>query len=106
MCCRSRPAAAARHAGSPAVFHYQAVLEDAEKAYQLALNKQMTALRTISVSKADIARAKALHPGDEFPADFPSRFKKEGAILEAIYGTPQTAALNKKLRAMEERPTA
>jgi branched-chain amino acid transport system substrate-binding protein len=25
------------------------------------------------------------------------RFKKEGAILEAIYGTPQTAALNKKL---------
>ncbi|HYD06642.1 MAG TPA: ABC transporter substrate-binding protein [Reyranella sp.] len=25
------------------------------------------------------------------------RFKKEGAILEGIYGTPQTAALNKKL---------
>jgi branched-chain amino acid transport system substrate-binding protein len=25
------------------------------------------------------------------------RFKKEGAIVEAIYGTPQTAALNKKL---------
>ncbi len=25
------------------------------------------------------------------------RFKKEGAVLEAIYGTPQTAALNKKL---------
>ena len=25
------------------------------------------------------------------------RFKKEGAVLEGIYGTPQTAALNKKL---------
>src|SRR5207237_909605 len=25
------------------------------------------------------------------------RFKKDGAVLEAIYGTPQTAALNKKL---------
>jgi branched-chain amino acid transport system substrate-binding protein len=25
------------------------------------------------------------------------RFKKEGAVLESIYGTPQTAALNKKL---------
>ncbi len=37
----------------------QAVLEDAEKAYQLALNRQMTALRNVSVSRADIARAKA-----------------------------------------------
>lgn len=37
----------------------QAVLEDAEKSYQLALNRQMTALRNISVSRADIARAKA-----------------------------------------------
>src|SRR5512147_173746 len=26
-----------------------------------------------------IARAKALHPEQEFPADYPSRFKKEGA---------------------------
>jgi branched-chain amino acid transport system substrate-binding protein len=25
------------------------------------------------------------------------RFKKEGAVIEALYGTPQTAALNKKL---------
>ncbi len=37
----------------------QSILEDAEKAYQLALNKQMTALRNVSVSRADIARAKA-----------------------------------------------
>jgi HlyD family secretion protein len=37
----------------------QAVLEDSEKAYQLALNRQMTALRNVSVSRADIARAKA-----------------------------------------------
>jgi HlyD family secretion protein len=37
----------------------QALLEDSEKAYQLALNKQMTALRNIAVSRADIARAKA-----------------------------------------------
>src|SRR5262245_65444984 len=25
------------------------------------------------------------------------RYKKEGAVLESLYGTPQTAALNKKL---------
>lgn len=37
----------------------QAILEDSEKAYQLALNKQMTALRNVSVSRADIARTKA-----------------------------------------------
>jgi HlyD family secretion protein len=37
----------------------QAVLEDAEKAYQLALNKQMVALRNTSVSRAEVARAKA-----------------------------------------------
>ncbi|HOQ46511.1 MAG TPA: efflux RND transporter periplasmic adaptor subunit [Bryobacteraceae bacterium] len=37
----------------------QAVLEEAEKNYQLALNRQMTALRNISVSRADVARAKA-----------------------------------------------
>jgi HlyD family secretion protein len=37
----------------------QAILEDSEKAYQLALNRQMTALRNVSVSRADIARAKA-----------------------------------------------
>jgi len=37
----------------------RAVLEDAEKAYQLALNKQMMALRNVSVARAEIARAKA-----------------------------------------------
>jgi HlyD family secretion protein len=37
----------------------QALMEDAEKSYQLALNKQMTALRNVSVSKAEMARAKA-----------------------------------------------
>jgi HlyD family secretion protein len=36
-----------------------AVLEDGEKAYQLALNKQMIALRNISVTRADVARAQA-----------------------------------------------
>ncbi len=37
----------------------QSVLEDAEKAYDLALNKQMSALRNVAVSRADITRAKA-----------------------------------------------
>jgi HlyD family secretion protein len=37
----------------------QAVLEDAERTYQMALNKQMSALRNIAVSRAEIARAKA-----------------------------------------------
>jgi HlyD family secretion protein len=37
----------------------QAILEDAEKAFQLAQNRQLTAIRSVAVSKADIARAKA-----------------------------------------------
>jgi HlyD family secretion protein len=37
----------------------EAVMEDAEKAYQLALNKQMSATRNLAVSRADIARAQA-----------------------------------------------
>lgn len=37
----------------------KSVLEDVEKAYQLALNKQMMATRNLSVSRAEIARTKA-----------------------------------------------
>jgi HlyD family secretion protein len=37
----------------------RAVLEDGEKAYQLGLNKQMTALRNVAVTRAEIARASA-----------------------------------------------
>ncbi len=37
----------------------QAVMEDGEKAYQLALNKQMIALRNLSVTRADVARTGA-----------------------------------------------
>jgi HlyD family secretion protein len=37
----------------------QAVLEDAERTYQAALNKQTMALRNVNVSRAEIARAKA-----------------------------------------------
>jgi HlyD family secretion protein len=37
----------------------QAVLEDSEKAYQMALNKQMVALLNVSVTRAEVARAKA-----------------------------------------------
>ena len=33
--------------------------EDAEKAYQMGLNKQMSALRSVGVSRAEVARAKA-----------------------------------------------
>src|SRR5262245_4091418 len=35
------------------------VLEDADKAYQLALNKQAAALRTIAVARAEVSRAAA-----------------------------------------------
>ncbi|MBZ5561626.1 MAG: efflux RND transporter periplasmic adaptor subunit [Acidobacteriia bacterium] len=35
------------------------VMEDADKAYQLALNKQMSALRNVAVSRAEVARANA-----------------------------------------------
>lgn len=34
-------------------------VDDAERAYRLALNKQMSAQRSVAVSKADVARAKA-----------------------------------------------
>jgi HlyD family secretion protein len=37
----------------------QSVLEDVEKAYQLAVNKQLTATRNLSVSRAEIERTKA-----------------------------------------------
>jgi HlyD family secretion protein len=37
----------------------QASVEEAEKAYQLALNKQMAALSNVAVTEAEVARAKA-----------------------------------------------
>jgi HlyD family secretion protein len=37
----------------------QAVMEDSEKAYQLALNKQMAAIRNLAVGRADVSRAQA-----------------------------------------------
>jgi HlyD family secretion protein len=37
----------------------QSVLEDADKAYQLALNKQIISQRNMAVSRADVERAKA-----------------------------------------------
>jgi HlyD family secretion protein len=37
----------------------QSVREDAEKAYQMGLNKQMSAIRNLAVSRAEMARAKA-----------------------------------------------
>jgi len=37
----------------------QSVMEQAEQAYQMALNRQMTALRSVSVARAEIARSKA-----------------------------------------------
>jgi len=37
----------------------KSVLEEADKAYQMALHRQMTALRNVSVSRAEVARAKA-----------------------------------------------
>jgi HlyD family secretion protein len=36
-----------------------AVLDDAEKAYQMALNKQLSAQRYVAVSRAEVSRAKA-----------------------------------------------
>jgi HlyD family secretion protein len=37
----------------------RSVLEDAEKAYQLALNKQLSAMRSVAVTRAEVARARA-----------------------------------------------
>lgn len=38
-----------------------------------------------------IARARELHPGEEFPADFPSRFKGEGAAAAPAEGAAPAA---------------
>lgn len=55
-----------------------------------------------------MARAKTLHPGQEFAADFPSRFKKEGSVAalapeaaEAPATPPVPAALAAKAAAAE-----
>ncbi len=37
----------------------RSVLEDAEKAYQMALNKQLSAIRSVAVTRAEVARARA-----------------------------------------------
>jgi HlyD family secretion protein len=37
----------------------KSILEDADKAYQLALNRQSAAMRSVAVTRAEIARAKA-----------------------------------------------
>ncbi len=37
----------------------KSILEDSEKAYQLALNKQVAALRNLAVARAEVARSKA-----------------------------------------------
>ncbi len=37
----------------------KSLLEDSEKAYQMALNKQLAAIRTVAVSRAEVTRAKA-----------------------------------------------
>ncbi len=37
----------------------KAVLEESEKAYQMSLNRQMTALRNVAVTRAEMAKAKA-----------------------------------------------
>ena len=37
----------------------RALLEDAEKAYQLGLNRQMTAIRNVAVTRAEMAKSKA-----------------------------------------------
>jgi HlyD family secretion protein len=37
----------------------ESTLDDAEKSYQLALNRKMSALRSVAVSRADVAKAKA-----------------------------------------------
>src|SRR5712675_1269306 len=39
-----------------------------------------------------IARAKTLHPEEEFPGEFPSRFRKEGAAAPAPAAAPAAAA--------------
>ncbi len=40
-------------------FIARSILEDAEKAYQLGLNRQTSALRSVAISRADMARAGA-----------------------------------------------
>jgi HlyD family secretion protein len=64
----------------------QAVMEDAEKAYQMALNKQMMALRNVSVSRADMARAKAQVAQAQASLDRTEEDLRNSTIVSSIDG--------------------
>ena len=64
----------------------EAVMEDAEKAYQLALNKQMSATRNLAVARADIARAQAQVAQAEAVLDRDSEDLRNSTIVSPLDG--------------------
>jgi HlyD family secretion protein len=64
----------------------KSVVEDAEKNYQLALNKQMSAQRNLAVSKAEIAKAQAQAAQSKAALDNAEEDLRNSTIISPIDG--------------------
>jgi HlyD family secretion protein len=64
----------------------KSILEDAEKAYQLALNRQSSALRSVAVTRAEIARAKAQAAQAQAALDRADEDLRNSTIVSPIDG--------------------
>ncbi len=64
----------------------KSLLEDAEKAYQLALNRQSSAIRSVAVTRAEIARAKAQAAQAQAALDRSEEDLRNSTIVSPIDG--------------------
>jgi HlyD family secretion protein len=64
----------------------KSVLEDAEKAYQIALNRQSSALRSVAVTRAEIARSKAQAAQAQAALDRAEEDLRNSTIVSPIDG--------------------
>jgi HlyD family secretion protein len=62
------------------------ILDDAEKAYQMALNKQLSAQRNVAVSRSDIARAKAQVAQNQAALDSAEEDLRNSTIVSPMEG--------------------
>jgi len=64
----------------------ESTLDDAEKSYQLALNKKMSALRNVAVSRAEVAKAKAQVEQAQAALDQAEENLRNATIVSPING--------------------
>jgi len=72
----------------------KSVVEDAEKNYQLALNKQMSAQRNLAVSKAEISKAQAQAAQSKATLDNAEEDLRNSTIISPIDGLVLSRDLN------------